>query len=256
MILTTLELKQLFNLQDYPCSIVADGSKAIITLSNHNFKTGDYLNITGTSTVMDGLQLVSRLNNNTLEFTTTYSGTKSAVIKQHDSLLEKIISQTETYIKNFCDLEFGNTAEAIESYDLNVNGIIFPKRGYIQEDDIVSIKLSRVNNFTDSTKYITLTSSDFFVYEDRIELLFEKCSLYLNCKKAVKLTYTTQDCPEGLKYIAQQIAEYHFRNFNDKSIVEQSRTVNGDQRVFAKELPKQILEDLTKYKRMNIGEPF
>lgn len=256
MILTTLELKQLFNLQDYPCSIVADGTKGTITLSNHNFKTGDYLNITGTSTSMDGLQLCTRLTNNTLEFATTYSGTKSAVIKQHETILERIISQTENYIKNFCDMEFGNTSSASETYDLNINAIIFPKRGYIQESDITSIKLSRVNNFTDSTKYITLSSSDFFVYEDRIELLFEKCYEYLNCKKAVKLTYTTQSCPAGLTYIAQQIAEYHFRNFNDKSIVEQSRTVNGDQRVFAKELPQQILEDLSKYKRINIGEPF
>lgn len=257
MILQILELKQYFNLADYPVSIVADGTKGTITLANHNFKTGDYLNITGTSTSMDGIQLITnRPNANSLEFATTYTGTKTAVIKQNETILTNIISQVENYIKNFCDLEYGNTSEATEIYDLKTNGIVLPKRGRIVESDVKSIKLSRENNFTDATKFITLTSEDYFVYDDYIELKFEKCLDYINCRKSVKLTYTTQACPDGLKYIAMQIAEYHYRNFSDKSIVETNRSINGDQRTFAKTLPQQVIDDLMKYQRVSIGDPY
>ena len=256
MILQIEKLKQLFSIQDYICTIVANGTTATITLTNHNFKTGDYLNITGTSTVMDGMQLVNRLNNNSLEFLTTYNGTKTAVIKNYDDQLTNIIAVTESFIKQYCDLEYGNTAEASEIYDSKINGIVLLKRGNVIESDIKSIKLSRENNFTDSSKYITLTSDDYFVYDNHIELKFEKCYEYLNCRKAVKITYTTQAVPDGLKRVAYQIAEFNFRVDNDKSIHYESQTLNGDQKVYAQSLPQKVLENLDAYKRIGIGDPY
>lgn len=257
MILSLQKLKQYFSLPDFPCSITSNGTKATINIPNHNFRVGDYINITGTNTSLDGQQLViARPNNNSVEILSTYNGSANAVIKQYDEIVQDIIDQTENYIKNFCDMEYGNTVEKTETYDLGLNGIILPKRGYIQEDDVKEIKLSRSNNFSDPSQHIVLDSTDFFVYEDHIELMFSKAQNYLNCRKAVRMTYTTQDCPKGLSYIALQIAEYHFRNFNDKSIVEVSRTINGDQRTFAKTLPQQIIDDLTKYRRVSLGEPY
>lgn len=254
-ILDTTELKQKFNLQDYPVSIVGNGSLATMTIANHNYKTGDYVNITST-TNFNGLKLVTRLSATQLTFSSASATSESGIIKPWDSMIAKLISQVENHIKNFCDLEYGNVASASETLDLPVSGVIQPKRGRLEESDVTSIKLSRENNYTDASKYITLTASDFFVYEDRIELKFDKCYNYLNCKKGVRITYTTQACPEGLKSIAEQMFEFYFRIFNDKSIAENSRSNNGDQVVFSKKLPQYIEDELIKYQRVNIGDPY
>ena len=256
MILQLNDLKQFFSIQDYPCTIVATGGLATITIGSHNYKTGDTINITGTNTVMDGKQLIARPNANILTFATSYVGTANAIVKNYDEMLNQIINQVQGYIANYCNIEFGNTQEMTESHDLKVDGIIYPKRGYFDESNIVSIKLSRQNNFTDPTKFIELTQEDFYVYDDRIELRFDKATPYLNSKKGVKLTYTTKDTPIALTHIASQIAEYYFRIYNDKSIAESSRSINGDQRAFAKTLPDQINIELDKFVRLVIGDPF
>lgn len=254
-ILDITTLKQYFNLADYPVSITGLNGLATITLTNHNFKTGDYLNVTGT-TDFDGLQLVTRTGPNALTFVHAYTGTKSGVIKQNDFLLNSIINTVEHSINTYCNMIFGQVSSAVEYQDLTIDGIIYPKRGQLGETDVTSILLSRENNFTDSTKYITLTASDYFLYEDRIELLYETCAPYLNCKRAVKLTYTTQAVPEGIKSAALKLAEFHFRISNDKSIHESGRSINGEQRNFLGDVPHYIIDELDKYKRYTIGKPF
>lgn len=255
MILELTTLKKAFNLADYPVSITAAAGVATITLTNHNFRTGDYVTITGT-TKFNGDQLVTRQNPNTLTFATAETGTESGIIKPHDEVLTNIIKRVEGEIASYCNIVFGEETSATEIYDLNVDGIIYPKRGYLVDGSVTQLLLSKSNNFTDASKYITLTSSDYFLYEDRIELKFEKCAEYLNCKRAVKITYTTQVVPDKIKAIALSMAEFYFRIYNSKAINLVGESINGEQRSFRDSLPEQIVTDLENFKRMIIGKPY
>lgn len=255
MILDVTTLKKAFNLADYPVSITAAAGVATITLTNHNFKTGDYLTITGT-TKFNGDQLVTRQNPNTLTFATTETGTESGVIKQHDGILTNIIKRVEGEIASYCNVEFGNEASATEIYDLNVDGVIYPKRGWLVDGCVTQLLLSKTNNFTDASQYISLSSTDYFLYEDRIELKYEKCAEYLNCKRAVKITYTTQTVPDKIKAVAMVMAEFYFRNFNMKTVNLNGESLNGEQRSFKDTLPEQVIVDLENFKRMTLGKPY
>lgn len=255
MILDLLTLKQTFNIADYPVSITASAGVATITLTNHNFKTGDYLNITGT-TKFNGKQLVTRQNPNTLTFATAETGTEQGVIKQWDDILQGIINRVEGEIASYCNMIYGKPNSASEVYDLNVDGVIYPKRGPIEDASVTEIKLSNQNDFSTAGKFITLTASDYFLYEDRIELKIETAIPYLNCQRAVKITYTTMDAPDKIKAVAMVMAEYFFRVHNSKSLHIVGESLNGEQRTWKDTLPESVIQDLENYKRMIIGKPF
>src|SRR5690606_22326246 len=108
MILDLITLKQAFNIADYPVSITATAGVATITLTNHNFKTGDYVTITGT-TKFNGKQLVTRQNPNTLTFASGETGTEQGVIKQWDEVLNSIINRVEGEIAAHCNTVFGQS---------------------------------------------------------------------------------------------------------------------------------------------------
>lgn len=256
MILELAALKQMFNLPDYPISITAANGVATITLINHNFQPNQTLNISGT-TKFNGKQLIlTRPNPNTLTFATNQTGTEMGLITNYDEVLTSLVTLVDGAIKGYTGMSFGNTASASETHDLKSDATIFPTRGYLGDADVSEIKLSAVNNFTDSEKFITLTAEDFLVYPDRVEIISEKAIPYVGHRKAVKITYTTQAIPPEVKSAALLLFAFYYRQDSNKSQDIVSESNNGEQKNYKAAPDADVWAKLDMHKRVIIGRPF
>lgn len=246
MIVTVNEVKKRFNLEDRFATIISDGTWATVSQENHNFKDGDFVEIFGT-TNFNGIHNIKRVSPMVYKFRSTevVSTPEDAVINQSQSEIELIIAQVEDFVKNYCGITYGDTASKVEVYDFPKDGMLMINRGNINKSTVTKVELTK-------DQYVTVEeTTDYIAYPQHIQL--NTRSEYSGWKQAVRVTYSTEACPQGLKALVMKMIVYEMHQLNDKSENKENYNRDGDSVTYSKKYPPEILDQLEGYKRLHIG---
>lgn len=251
--LTLSNAKRYLGLTDKSISIVGNGTIATVTMENHNYKTGDQVEITGT-TDYDGVKVITRINAESFKFNTDKSTTKTGFVVPYDFVLGLMIAGVDEYIKNYTNVTWVDLAtESNKIMDCPEDGVIYVPKMPLAS--VSAVRISYDRDFVTADKYTDLTEDEYIVYPElgRVELLGSAAAEVYGQRNSVRISYATGTIPNGITMAAYELLAYYFRTWNDKAQNVTSRSAQGDQIFFSKNIPDSIKELLNPYVRELIG---
>lgn len=252
--ITLSNAKRFLGLSDLSVSIVGNGTIATATAPDHGIKIGDQVEIKYT-TSYNGVYTV--LSRTAQTFTFAKAGvntTESGLITPHDFKLELILDSVTGFINRYTACRWVSNETLTETLDCPDDGVMTSLKRPITS--ISSLLISVERDFVTAGKFETLTAADYFLYQDegKLELKGSKAETIFGTRKTVKVTYTTGEIPRELIKAGYDLLRYYYQIENDKATNLLSRSNQGDQVIFEKQIPKFITEQLDSFVQVKIGD--
>lgn len=252
--ISLIQAKQYLGLSDKAVSIVGNGTTAIATSEDSSLKTGNLVQIAGT-TNFNGIYSIVRLNATQFSFAHAHVGTEQGLIAPHDSVVNAVLAGTINFVNKYTGCSWSESQTGITKVlDCPSDGVLHLP--LMPSVSVQSVQISRDRNFSDSTKYTALVENESFLFYDdvgRLELIGIGQSV-LDVRKSVKVVYSTGTLPEGIKAATYALLRFYYQMENDKAHNLTSRTNAQDSVYFEKQVPEFILEMLNPYVRVGLGD--